>query len=346
MVRISLQEQYDNKDVIQQIYKLKDDVTQTKELASGVPALSGQISAAVSASQEAVQEVTGLRDTVAGHTEAITNVEIDTEEALTVANDAVKELSITSTTTAGTLNITRGTGFEEYKAFPIADATKTGLMNAQTYIGLQNLGDRVSRLEAQSTVYYGVFTSTTPSAVELTSIFNSVAGRAPVAGDYLTDIAKNLTYGYNGTTWIKVEGQGTPVFGTGTAGLIVGSTEDGTIAAESDGTGSVNGWDAVKAHIASSEQLIQQNTANIATKQNILTSTTVTLPSASWSGNAQTVGVAGVTANNIVWVSPAPASFTAYADSLVRATAQGAGTLTFTCDGTPSVDITVNVVIA
>lgn len=345
MVRISLQEQYDNKDVIQQIYKLKDDVAQTMELASGVPALSGQISAAVSASQEAVQEVNGLKDTVEGHTEAITNVEIDTEEALTAANDAVKELSITSTTTAGTLNITRGTGYEEYKAFPIADATKTGLMNAQTYIGLQNLGDRVSKLEAQTTVYYGVFPSSAPSAVELTSIFNSVAGRAPLAGDYLTDIAKNLTYGYNGTTWIKVEGQGTPVFGTGTAGLIVGSTADGTIAAESDGTGSVNGWDDVKAHIASSEQLIQQNTASIATKQNTLTSVTVTLPSASWVGNAQTVSVAGVTANNIVWVSPTPASFDAYTKGLVRATSQGAGTLTFTKSKDVTVDLQVAVVL-
>lgn len=345
MVRISLQEQYDNKDVIQQIYKLKDDVAQTMELASGVPALSGQISAAVSASQEAVQEVNGLKDTVEGHTEAITNVEIDTEEALTAANDAVKELSITSTTTAGTLNITRGTGYEEYKAFPIADATKTGLMNAQTYIGLQNLGDRVSKLEAQTTVYYGVFPSSAPSAVELTSIFNSVAGRAPLAGDYLTDIAKNLTYGYNGTTWIKVEGQGTPVFGTGTAGLIVGSTADGTIAAESDGTGSVNGWDDVRAHIASSEQLIQQNTASIATKQNTLTSVTVTLPSASWVGNAQTVSVAGVTANNIVWVSPTPASFDAYTKGLVRATSQGAGTLTFTKSKDVNVDLQVAVVL-
>lgn len=345
MVRISLQEQYDNKDVIQQIYKLKDDVAQTMELASGVPALSGQISAAVSASQEAVQEVNGLKDTVEGHTEAITNVEIDTEEALTAANDAVKELSITSTTTAGTLNITRGTGYEEYKAFPIADATKTGLMNAQTYIGLQNLGDRVSKLEAQTTVYYGVFPSSAPSAVELTSIFNSVAGRAPLAGDYLTDIAKNLTYGYNGTTWIKVEGQGTPVFGTGTAGLIVGSTADGTIAAESDGTGSVNGWDDVKAHIASSEQRIQQNTASIATKQNTLTSVTVTLPSASWVGNAQTVSVAGVTANNIVWVSPTPASFDAYTKGLVRATSQGAGTLTFTKSKDVAVDLQVAVVL-
>ena len=345
MVRISLQEQYDNKDVIQQIYKLKDDIADAMELASDVPALSARIASAVSASENAVEQVTGLKGTVEGHTEAITNVEVDAEEALTTANDAVKELTITSTTTAGTLNITRGTGYEEYKAFPIADATKTGLMNAQTYIGLQNLGDRVAKLEAQTTVYYAVFTSGAPSATELTGLFNSVAGRAPLAGDYLTDIARNLTYGYNGTTWIKVEGQGTPVFTTGSAGLIVGSTVDGTIAAESDGTGSVNGWDEVKAHIATSEQLIQQNTASIGTKQNTLTSVSVTLPASSWSNNTQTVGVAGVTATNIVWVSPAPASFDAYTKGLVRATAQSAGTLTFTKGKDVTVDLQVQVVL-
>lgn len=59
-----------------------------------------------------------------------------------------------------------------------------------------------------------------------------------------------------------------------------------------------------------------------------------------------TVNVTGVTANSIVWVSPAPASFDVYTTAGVYCSAQGAGTLTFTSSKTPTADMTVNVVIA
>lgn len=64
-----------------------------------------------------------------------------------------------------------------------------------------------------------------------------------------------------------------------------------------------------------------------------------------WINNAQTVNVTGVTASNIVFVSPAPASAADYAAAGITCTAQGSGTLTFTCTSVPSNAITVNVVI-
>lgn len=75
------------------------------------------------------------------------------------------------------------------------------------------------------------------------------------------------------------------------------------------------------------------------------TATTVTLAVADWSSNTQTVNVTGVTANNLVQVAPAPSSTSDYVSGGVLCTAQGAGTLTFTCTTTPSNAITVNVVI-
>ena len=72
---------------------------------------------------------------------------------------------------------------------------------------------------------------------------------------------------------------------------------------------------------------------------------TVTLTSAWWSSKSQTVSVTGVTASNTVIVSPAPSSIEDYADWGVYCSAQGSGTLTFTCSDTPSSDITVNVLI-
>ena len=74
-------------------------------------------------------------------------------------------------------------------------------------------------------------------------------------------------------------------------------------------------------------------------------SATGTLTVAGWGSNSQTINVTGVTASNIVVVSPAPASVDAYAEAGIICTAQGAGTLTFTCDTVPTAALTINIVI-
>lgn len=73
--------------------------------------------------------------------------------------------------------------------------------------------------------------------------------------------------------------------------------------------------------------------------------TTVTLTASGWSNNTQTVSVAGVTANSLVYVTFAPASAAEYVESFIVCTAQGNGTLTFTCATTPTSNISVNVVV-
>jgi len=72
---------------------------------------------------------------------------------------------------------------------------------------------------------------------------------------------------------------------------------------------------------------------------------TASLPVASWSSNAQTVSVSGVTASNTVIVTAAPASYVHYNECAVRCTAQAAGELTFTCTDTPESALTVNILI-
>lgn len=70
---------------------------------------------------------------------------------------------------------------------------------------------------------------------------------------------------------------------------------------------------------------------------------TVTLERLKWQDNLQTVKVTGVTADNIVVVSPAAQAYIAYTDALVRCVEQTAGALTFLCEAAPEVDIPVNV---
>ena len=377
MVRISLQEQYDNKDVIQQIKKVKDDVASTASVAEDAMLQVTTANAtanealtkagqAITTADSASSKVDALQVTVDAHSQAIEAVEIQAEQALTDANDAFDQASITQTAEAATITMTRGTGSQEQIPFPIASSVQTGMMNAQTYAGIVNLTARVDKLEASKTVFYVTFSSTSPTDSELTSLFTTVSGRAPVAGDYLTDIAKSLTYGYNGTNWIKVETSAdVPIFTSEAPGVIKGSTLDGTVAAEVDGTGSVNGWDTVKTSIANNTESIGTINGQVSTiqgtisgieteisglnsamntKQNNITSITVTLTASGWSGNAQTVSASNVTASNIVWVSPAPASFDAYGKAGVRATSQADGSITFACTKVPTEDLSVEVV--
>lgn len=85
-----------------------------------------------------------------------------------------------------------------------------------------------------------------------------------------------------------------------------------------------------------------QDTANgKVSKKNI----TVTLSASKWSGNSQSVTANGVTADNDVFVSAAPNSYTAYAESMIRCSAQGKDTLTFVCDEVPTSSVSVNVII-
>lgn len=68
-----------------------------------------------------------------------------------------------------------------------------------------------------------------------------------------------------------------------------------------------------------------------------------TLQAANWSNNAQTVNVTAMTATASVIAAPAPTSREAWGDFGVYCSAQGAGTLTFSCDAAPTTDITVNI---
>ena len=75
------------------------------------------------------------------------------------------------------------------------------------------------------------------------------------------------------------------------------------------------------------------------------TSSTVTLTSSGWSGNLQTVSVSGMAATLDIVVSPAPASQEAWGKAGVYCSAQGTGTLTFTCKSAPTTSLTANILI-
>ena len=72
---------------------------------------------------------------------------------------------------------------------------------------------------------------------------------------------------------------------------------------------------------------------------------TITLSASGWQDGCQTVNVSGATAKNIIIAGYNPESKEAYTDAGIWCSAQGDGTLTFSCDSAPDVDVAVNVAI-
>ncbi len=80
----------------------------------------------------------------------------------------------------------------------------------------------------------------------------------------------------------------------------------------------------------------------------VVISKKIVLPSSAWVNGMQTVSVEGVTANeDTQLIQPVPdlASQNAYYDSGIICTGQSEGSLTFTAEETPKVDLTVYVVM-
>lgn len=394
MARISLKEQYDNKDVITQIYALIDKEASN---ANGISYAQDTAETAIDTANKASKKVDDLVIATDAFDARITNAQSDATLALQQAEDAQTDadkgiitVDITTDAGNGTLYTKTNNNIEVRKNIPLASASQTGLMNAQTYQGLINLGNRVTALEAKKSTAFVVFTSNDPSQEEITEKFTAVVGRAPIGGDQVTDIAKALTYEYDGTIWIKTTAP-VAAWTNEQAGIIKGTPTSGaagTLFAEEDGTGSVNGWDELNTTIANNYTTLSKafsgysftetatkiqvqfeavdgattvseeipaateekagvlsaaDWTRFGNKQNKVNTTTVTLTPGGWNDSVQTASVPGMTADAIVWVAPAADSFVAYTTSLMRATAQAAGSLTFTVDTVPEGNVVVNV---
>ena len=72
---------------------------------------------------------------------------------------------------------------------------------------------------------------------------------------------------------------------------------------------------------------------------------TATLSASGWASKKQTVTVSGITTSQHLVIAPAPASYVAYGESMVRCVTQAANSLTFQCEDVPTASLTVNILI-
>lgn len=224
--------------------------------------------------ESGINEATNTANAVAAQANSAYNRATD---ALNTANGVAADVSrsLIDLNAAGdgstvTLNAPRNTGNPATAPLPVADATKAGVMNSATYANLQNLNTRVSSLENQTTTYIVSFTNDNPTQDEINNAYKTAYPTAPfppIDGTTVIDSTRQLYYRWvkNGAIWIKTTGFVISQFTNKTAGTIKGSTTAGQIQAETDGTGSLVGYDQIKNDIAANATGIQTLTANLGT---------------------------------------------------------------------------------
>lgn len=190
------------------------------------------------------------------------------DSALAGANAAVNGLDVTSDQSTVSVTATKNTGSPDVNSLPVASAASAGVMNSATFLAVEGLNSRVAALENEIRTYLVVLPNTTPTQTEITAAYRSAypaAPNPPLDGTVVIDAEKNLYYQWVGgsSQWIKLSGQQIGMFTNSTLGTIKGSTTEGQIAAEADGTGSLNGYDTLKSGVSGNTTAISNLTTRV-----------------------------------------------------------------------------------
>lgn len=184
-------------------------------------------------------------------------------EALGQSRASVIELINSVNASTVTLIGNKNDGSQTTTNLPVASELQAGVMNTATYVNLKDLNSRVTSLESNTTTYIVVLPNATPTQAEILNAYRTaypLAPNPPLDGTTVIDVDKQLFYRYvkNGNIWIKTSGFNVTPFTNENAGIIKGSTTPGQVQAETDGTGSLVGYDTLVSNIA-------QNTTAIGT---------------------------------------------------------------------------------
>lgn len=147
-------------------------------------------------------------------------------------------------------------------ALPVASTNQAGIMNKATYDSLTQAVQDIANIKSEVVAITGL--PANPTQQELTTAWMAASGETALingAGIYDTTNEKRWTYYSNDTTWHWLDANASihvQQWTNSAAGIVKGSAVDGQIYAESDGTGSVNGWDTLTTAVGN-------NTSKLAT---------------------------------------------------------------------------------
>lgn len=160
---------------------------------------------------------------------------------------------------ADKVNLKTGAASTKNIPLPVASSAQAGVMNSATFDAISDNTNNINALMNGAVAVTGL--GATPTQAELTTAWQNETGLSTLinrASIYDVTNNKVWTYYSNDTTWHESNNTSQVTINTFTnssEGVIKGSTSVGQVFAESNGTGSVNGWDTLSAAVA-------DNTAN------------------------------------------------------------------------------------
>ena len=168
----------------------------------------------------------------------------------------------TVTLTEKKKNLKTGVENEESNSFPVASSTQAGVLNAATYQGFVEAQTMLGVLMDGSILVEGL--EEAPSQNDLTTAWKEAMGKEEVinrAYIWSPEYNHGYTYFSNVGLWYMTSSGGGSSFSVlpftnDSLGTIKGSDKEGQVHAETDGTGSVNGWDALKDRMFNAESAI------------------------------------------------------------------------------------------
>lgn len=155
------------------------------------------------------------------------------------------------------INVKTGATTSDDETIALANSTTAGLMSPDSVNALSDLSSRVEALEG-TTVRLLYTTKNNPSAAEIEAFVRASGYTDPTKWSGIAVVVAGTYhiwhYYSNDSIGWRDDGVDTVSQWTNTTlGIIKGSQTDGKIYAEDDGTGSVNGWSALKNRVTNVE---------------------------------------------------------------------------------------------
>lgn len=223
------------------------------ELAMETIARDVAITAESTARQEADEEFQAALNSNSNEIEAIKTTSVQKDTAVSADTSTV-----TITKTTGELT---GPGSETGMPLPVASAESAGVMNSATYNAVQANAENIDSILNGAVLIENL--PADPTQVELTAQWKAVTGKTQLinrASIYDKTNGKIWYYYTNVNEWQPADIQNpeinVSIATNDTAGIVKGSTEDGQVAVEADGSMSLNGYDGIQHDIDNLTQLV------------------------------------------------------------------------------------------
>lgn len=247
------------------------------DLDQNIADLSAGLADEISTRENAVQSLSDrIDERIAAHDadiQAINN---------TLDKDVIYDLEYESNTSTvnvieDSVNILTGETDHIVHSFPVATASQSGIISPTTYQSIQTMADKVNVIESGTVAIMNI--PSDPDQSALTDAWKQATGIDElINGARIKDVDNGLlwTYYTNTGLWYPAEDVSSVEVNQATnisLGIVKGSTTNGQVAVESDGSLSLNGYDALVTSTTSNSTNIANLQSNKADKTTVPTIT-------------------------------------------------------------------------